>query len=349
MLQKSVNELNEEFDSLKKQYCFLSSEIKRSTDLLQEKGIQYETLSEKLCSLNKESMVTEKKEQIANNRILFLQNKIPSLGNEYTQINLEVKDSEKKIEHLKKQKQHYEENCLKSQQSAEHILNEITKKENINTLLFVDIQNAEKEKKLLFDEISKNLFKNSDKKLKTQKELDEVSTKFLTLANEREVINLEFDEKRNSVNQLTEKLNELKKTHTFITKTIEFENQLNVLKPLLKNLEQEADKAQKEALSLEKELGESNSNLKNFMTQNTKNRDSLSSLENEVKAYDDLVLKVQTCKKLLTKSKESVDKALSDLKGLFGEHIKIKKDFYMKTESPDAIHPFANKIDTSAQ
>ena len=333
MLQKSVTELKEEIDRLEKHYVFSTNEMKRLTGVLFEKTSDYETLSKKLNSFQKEFAVTDRKYHAAKNRIAFLQKVTPPMEDDLKDVNIELHEYEQEINLLNSQKKVFEDKLSNIQKIRDNLLKELSEKESENKQILSDIKATETEKQIALYSISDLLSKSSMEHLRSEQELDEFSTDFIRAASERGIIKTEFNEKRQQVDHLTEKVTKLESIHAELTETVVLEKSLKILETSVQTLEADAKTEENELLLLEKELYESKRTLEALSTNNIVKRDSLSSLANEVKSYNELALTVQASESRLRESEKSIKKAILDLETNFRNHVQLKKKFYLQPDS----------------
>jgi len=327
MLEKSINDIKGEITKLEKQYLFSSKELNGLKNVLVEKVLEHETKIKKLCSFEKEFEITGKKYQAAKDKISFLRKQIPLMGDSLYQIDRELQETEKKIKSLNRQKQDLRDNISKIEQNRHQTTEVIFEKEKENSEILSGIEKAQAEKKKILNEISEMLSKVSGEKIRSEKELDEFSMDFAKLAGEREQIRTEFNEKEKQIDSLVEKLALIEEEYSSLTDIIELEKNHKILATTVGALKKRAETGGREIFELEKERSEKNKKFSSLVALNAVNKESIFSLEKEVKLYDELVLKVQDNENKLTESNSSIEKAYSDLNELFAGNIRIEQAF----------------------
>ncbi|MBF0210814.1 MAG: hypothetical protein HQK68_08030 [Desulfamplus sp.] len=330
MLQNNTTDLKEKIDLLEKQYLLSSNEIKRLSQVLSEKMSEYETQTNKLRAFKKEFILTDKKYQVARNRIPFLQNRLPSLENELKHISSELLESEKEINSLKSQKEILEEKLSKNHNLREELSKALLEQEQENSRVLSEIISAENEKKLYLNEVSDMLSQSAQEHIKNEKELDEFSTEFIKVAGDREIIKVDFNKKRTQIDRLEEKKSQLESELALFTETVKLANDLKYLEVAVEELKTVAAKDGEDISILSDKLSENSSNLKELTSRNSEQQEYLLALEDAVKSYDELQLKAQASNAELIESKNLIKKALSHLTSLFNTQIEIKKRFYPK-------------------
>ena len=325
MLETSLNETMLEIVKLKKQYLFSSSELNRLTEVLLEKVCEYDTLSNKLRSYEKEHVITAKKYQAAKNKIAILRKKIPLMGDSLNEIQRELLDSEKTVARLKGVKLKLMGKISQIEQKTASVTKILSTEEADNSELLSDIEKAEAEKTILLNEISEQLLEVSDEKVRSDRDLEDFSMDFAKIAGERELLLVQFDENKKQLAHSIETSRQLEEEHSSLADIVKFEKQLNNLQPAVESLEKNAEKEHEEISMLKNELQETKEDLNALEIKNVSTEEKISALEEEVKMYDALMLKLREKENILRQSDELIEKSYADINELFAENIKLEQ------------------------
>ena len=327
MLEKDGKDIHNEVAILQKKFFSSSKELSELKAILDDKNSELGKDSAQLKSFNKEFLIAEKKTKDAENRISLLRKKIHQMGDDLNALDRESKRTEAELQNLTAKKRDLSENIARIELSVQQTVDAVADIEaESQEALLSAIERCDAEKARLSEEISEMLSKTSIEKEQSEERLNDISLDFAKRVSERDHTKGLLAERQKVVVGLKDEITLLEKKCSLIEEVIELGDKRNSLKTDIKKMEKKALTSSRKVKELQEALSDKEEELNTLSSGNVERKNSIASLEKEVGVYDELVLKVQDSENKLTESGTFVEQAISGLKRLFIDNIRLERE-----------------------